>query len=179
MREADILTALAPGPLHLRGIADKTGSLNGLKEKLLELARRRCVCMRPTGREHRYTITSRGLRHLAKHTEDTAASWAQALTDIIQTLNLPTDQESKDYDRQLIDAVDTRNDKAIQRLAAHPAGIKIAGFSRVLEAAYSGFCKVHSLPAGIYVRVKEGKVEPLPEEYISYLKERAGIDPET
>jgi hypothetical protein len=172
MREADILTALAPGPLHLRGIADKTGSLNGLKEKLLELARRRCVRMRRTGREHRYTITNRGLRHLAKHSEDTATSWVRALTDIIQTLNPPTDQESKDFYRQLIDAVDARNDEAIQRLAAHPASIKIASFSKVLEAAYSGFCKVHNLPAGIYVCVKDGKPEFLTQEYLTYLKEQ-------
>jgi DNA-binding PadR family transcriptional regulator len=181
-RQADILRALASGPLHLRGIAKKTGSLNGLKKELDELERKRCVLMRQTGREHRYRITENGHRHLFRHDQGQAVSFVQslaALASIIQKLEAPTEKDRQDLDEQLADAILTQDEREkmekLKRLEAHPANVTLAGFDEVVKAAYLAFCQVHglnqprettlhwkretTLPEPMWIRVKDGRIE--------------------
>jgi hypothetical protein len=91
----------------------------------------------------------------------------------IDRLDRPTTTEHDDLWRQLLGAIDEKNDEEIKRLATHPAQVKLFRIHKILIAAYSAFYEIHpSLPAGIYVCVKDGKLEFLTQEYLTYLKER-------
>lgn len=92
----------------------------------------------------------------------------------IDRLEHPTEQERRDFHRQLT-AMIARGDGATKRLEAHPANVKLFRFAKLLEVAYSAFCHVHalnqpgqatlhgkretSIPEPIWMRVKDGKIE--------------------
>ena len=82
-RQVDILRIVfASKRLNMRGIADKLGSPNRLSGDLIDLVQKRCLHMEREGKEHIYTITTPGVRSLAKHGADAIGASIDRLGDM-------------------------------------------------------------------------------------------------